>query len=180
MPTTTVEQVLQQIWSDPATKQKLQTDPKAFLTGYGVPIPPDAKVEVHEDSPSLKNFVLPEKIEGDRPATDPVASLIQRALKDPAFKSKLMSDPKETVLGMGVAVPDGVGIRVYQNSGETLHFVLPTNPAQSELNDEDLEAVAGGAGKGSAPTTNDDQPILGSVSGAPKGGSAGGPLDVIV
>jgi len=150
MPKPTVEQVLQQIWTDPATKQKLEADPKAFIKDFGIEIPENMKVELHEDSPSLKNFVLP-KIEGNTPeipkSSDPVVSVFQRAMTDPAFKSKLLSDPKTTVRDMGVAIPDAVNIRVYENSADTLHLVLPANPGESELSDADLEAVAGGVSK---------------------------------
>src|SRR5258708_7557352 len=90
-----IEEVLQQIWTDPATKQKLESDPKAFLQGYGLEIPSNVKVELHEDTLSTQNFVLPEKIEGKLAETqDPVIKVMQRAVQEPAFKAELLSDPK--------------------------------------------------------------------------------------
>ena len=43
-------------------------------------------------------------------------------------------------------VPDGYTVNVHENTGNTLHFVLPLNP-NGELSDLELEAVAGGKGE---------------------------------
>ena len=40
----------------------------------------------------------------------PWTRAIARALKDQAFKSRLMADPVATLKGAGVAVPDGLGV----------------------------------------------------------------------
>jgi hypothetical protein len=40
----------------------------------------------------------------------PWTRAIARALKDQAFKSRLMADPVATLKGAGVAVPDGLAI----------------------------------------------------------------------
>src|SRR5262249_38414338 len=103
---------------------------------------------LHEDTLSVKNFVLPEKIEGNLPASqDPLIKLVEKAMKDPAFKAKLMSNPKATARDMGVSIPDAIDVRVFQNSADTVHLILPANPKDAELSDADLEAVAGGMSK---------------------------------
>ena len=44
----------------------------------------------------------------------------------------------------GIALPEGVDVRVVANGGDTVHFVLPPDP-NALLEDEALNSVAGGA-----------------------------------
>ena len=49
---------------------------------------------------------------------------------------------------MGAQLPEGVEVRVVQESADTIYLVLPSASAVGEggeLSDEELEAVAGGA-----------------------------------
>jgi hypothetical protein len=45
---------------------------------------------------------------------------------------------------LGVELPDELKIEVLQESSEKLYVVVPPLPAQGELNDEQLKAIAGG------------------------------------
>ncbi|MBA3532693.1 MAG: NHLP leader peptide family natural product precursor [Ardenticatenales bacterium] len=74
--------------------------------------------------------------------------LITRAWKDEAFKTRLVSNPREVLREYGEQVPDHLEIKVLEEGGNTRYFVLPQNPTdalESELlTDEALDAVAGG------------------------------------
>jgi hypothetical protein len=72
--------------------------------------------------------------------------LIEKAWKDPAFKKEVVSDPKgmfEKYLGK--KLPPELKIVVHEEDAHTLHFSIPPAPANvGELNDDELERVAGG------------------------------------
>ena len=81
--------------------------------------------------------------------------LVQRGLEDEDFRRRLLDDPKAAVeQELGTRLPEGVQVRVVEESSDTIYLVLPSASAGSqggELSDQDLEAVAG-AGAIPAPT----------------------------
>ena len=75
--------------------------------------------------------------------------LVQRSLKDEDFRQKLLDDPKAAVeQELGSGLPEGVQVRVVEESAETIYLVLPfSSPVGGEggeLSDAALESVAGG------------------------------------
>jgi len=94
--------------------------------------------------------------------------LVAKACKDEAFKKALISDPKAAIeKQFRVKVPADIRITVLQEDVNHFYLVLPPSlpPFSSELNDEELEAVAGGAAK-PKPTT---EPVP-APTGEPKCG----------
>ena len=71
-------------------------------------------------------------------------SFVADCMEDPALRSKAVSDPAGTLAERGIALPEGVDVRLVVNSGDTLHVVLPPDP-NAVLEDEELGGVAGGA-----------------------------------
>ncbi len=142
----TVQEALEKIWGDEGLKSRLLADPKPVLRSFGLEFPAAVAVQVHENTPSLINAVLPLKPSAPvaSSAADPISRIVQQAWQDPGFKAKLLSDPKEAAAQSGLRIPDSVQLKVWENSASVEHLVLPLNPAESELSDTDLEAVAGG------------------------------------
>jgi|SRR3954465_7679794 len=72
--------------------------------------------------------------------------LIERAWKDPEFRKQVVSDPKGMLeKQLGRSLPEKLKIHIHEEDANTLHFSVPTPPANTaELSDEDLEKVAGG------------------------------------
>ena len=69
--------------------------------------------------------------------------ILAKAWSDPAFKQRFMKDPKGVSAEFGLTVPDGMELRVVENTPEVFYIVLPGKPTD-ELSDEQLTGVAGG------------------------------------
>lgn len=150
----TIQQALDRIWSDELLRRRLLSDPRPILKEFGLNIPDTISVQIHENTTTVVNAVLPMK-----PAArvslsdaDPVQRVIERAWNEPAFKSRLLANPNDAAREMGVKIPAGVSLEIWENSPAVEHMVLPLDPKQSELSDMELEAVAGGSSsKGASP-----------------------------
>jgi hypothetical protein len=74
--------------------------------------------------------------------------LIQRSLQDEDFRQRLLDDPKGSVeQELATQLPEGVEVRVLEESQQTIYLVLPFVSELGEggeISDEALEAVAGG------------------------------------
>ncbi len=74
--------------------------------------------------------------------------IISKAMKDDAFRQRLLSNPRETLeREMGMTLPQGVTFQVYEDTPSVIHLVLPMQPQTGEpveLSDADLEVAVGG------------------------------------
>ena len=54
-------------------------------------------------------------------------TLVQRSLEDEEFRQRLLDDPKGTVeQELGTPLPEGVEVRVVEESADTIYLVLPS------------------------------------------------------
>ena len=75
-----------------------------------------------------------------------LAELFAACWKDEALKARFMNDPKAVLAEYGMDVPDGMDVKVVENSDNTVHITMPMAPGgHHELSDEELSAAAGGA-----------------------------------
>ena len=77
---------------------------------------------------------------------DAEARIIGQAMSDANFRKKLLADPVQTLRGAGVEVPDGVSVRVVEDTPTLVHVVLPAPVGESEISDGDLDMVSAGCG----------------------------------
>ena len=73
-----------------------------------------------------------------------INAIISKCWTDDSFKQKLLKNSTETLKAEGIDIPLGCTVRILENTGKTIHFVLPPNP-NAELSDAELETVAGGS-----------------------------------
>lgn len=70
------------------------------------------------------------------------SEIVLRAWEDPAFKRRLMADPKAVLREYGIEVPDRLEIRVVENTDDVFYLNLPAKPS-TELTAEELDALTG-------------------------------------
>lgn len=59
--------------------------------------------------------------------------IISRAWAEPAFKEKLLSDPKRTIEAeLGVTLPEEIEIHIHEQTPTVLHLILPMKPDTGE------------------------------------------------
>ena len=69
--------------------------------------------------------------------------IVGKAAKDSDFRALLLADPKGALKQeLGVTIPESLSVEVHEESNTTTHLVLPPD---SKLNEEELQAVVGGA-----------------------------------
>jgi hypothetical protein len=70
--------------------------------------------------------------------------LIAKCWADDAFKQRLLADPAGTLAAEGMAVPEGMTLRVVEDTAQAVTLVIPLRP--TELSDEEVGSVAAGGG----------------------------------
>jgi len=73
--------------------------------------------------------------------------VVERAMQDAEFRTKLVADPRAAIASeFGYTVPANTEVRVVEETAGTHYVVVPAAQLQAdgELNEEALEAVAGG------------------------------------
>lgn len=69
--------------------------------------------------------------------------LIEKAWRDETFRAALLADPKAVIEAeLGQALPQGITVKVVEETADTLYIRLPLNP--DHLTDAMLDLVAGG------------------------------------
>ena len=82
-------------------------------------------------------------------ARDLEARVIARAVQDPAFRARLLADPRAAFAELGLNIPPEVKIEAVEETAGKYYLVLPAleragRRAGASLSDAQLEAIAGG------------------------------------
>ncbi len=72
-----------------------------------------------------------------------MGKIIAKAWADEAYKLRLITHPADILKEEGLPVPEGITVKVVENTPTLFHVILPQNP-DGELTDAQLDGAAGG------------------------------------
>ncbi|GAA1790907.1 nitrile hydratase subunit alpha [Planosporangium flavigriseum] len=121
--------VVAKAWTDPEYKARLLENGTAAVAELGFRGPQGEHIVVVENTPDVHNVVVctlcscyPWPLLGLPPAW----------YKDPAYRARVVKEPRTVLAEMGLQLADDVQIQVWDSSSEVRYFVLPERPAGTE------------------------------------------------
>ncbi len=119
--------VVARAWSDPAYKRRLLEDGTAAVNELGFPPGPEGiNLIVLENTPKVQNVVVCTLCSCYPWGT---LGLPPVWYKSPAYRARVVSDPRGVLREFGTELDDDVEIRVWDSSAEVRYLVLPERPA---------------------------------------------------
>jgi nitrile hydratase len=128
--------VVAKAWTDPDYKSRLLDDGTAAVGELGFKGPQGEHIVVVENTDDVHNVVVCTLCSC---YPWPLLGLPPSWYKDPAYRSRVVKEPRTVLSEMGLDVPDGTEIKVWDSSSEVRFFVLPRRPSGTEgMSEEDL------------------------------------------
>jgi len=121
--------VVARAWTDPAYRARLLHDATAAIAELGYGGPQGEHVVAVENGPRLHHVVVCTLCSC---YPWPILGLPPRWYKEPAYRSRVVREPRRVLAEMGLALPPEVEIRVWDSSAEIRYFVVPERPAGTE------------------------------------------------
>lgn len=121
-------------WKDPAFKARLLDDGTGAVEEFGFEGGQVEKLVVVENKPNVHNVVVCTLCSCYPWA---VLGLPPNWYKDPAYRSRVVREPRRVLAEFGVQIPADTEVRVWDSSAEVRYMVLPEAPAGSEGQSED-------------------------------------------
>jgi nitrile hydratase len=129
-------EVVVKAWTDQDFKQRLVEDSEAVLRELGYYGLQGEHIKVVENTDKVHNVIVctlcscyPWPLLGLSPAW----------YKEPAYRSRVVKEPREVLKEFGTELVDDVEIRVWDSSAELRYMVLPQRPAGTEgMTEEEL------------------------------------------
>ena len=120
--------IVAKAWSDADFRQQLLADGSAAIAPFDFEGGQVDKLVVVENTPEIHNVVVCTLCSCYPWA---VLGLPPRWYKDPAYRSRIVREPRVVLAEMGLELPASVGIRVWDSSAEVRYMVLPQMPARA-------------------------------------------------
>jgi nitrile hydratase len=128
--------VVARAWTDPEYRKRLLDDATAAIAELGFKGPQGEHMVVLPNEDTVHNVVVCTLCSC---YPWPVLGLPPSWYKDPAYRSRVVREPRAVLSEMGLDLADDVEIRVWDSSSEVRFLVLPQRPAGTEsLSEEQL------------------------------------------
>jgi nitrile hydratase subunit alpha len=126
--------VVARAWTDPEYRARLLNDGTAAVAELGFKGSQGEHIAVVENTPSVHNVVVCTLCSC---YPWPLLGLPPSWYKDPAYRARMVREPRAVLAEMGLEVAGDVAVRVWDSSSEVRYFVLPERPAETEGLPED-------------------------------------------
>jgi nitrile hydratase len=131
--------VVARAWTDPDYRRRLLADGTAAVAELGFGGPQGEHIVVVENTPAVHNVVVCTLCSC---YPWPVLGLPPSWYKDPAYRSRVVREPRAVLAEMGLELDPRIEIRVWDSSAEVRYLVLPERPADTDhLDAESLAAL---------------------------------------
>ena len=131
--------VVAKAWVDDDYRQRLLADGTGAVKEFGFAGPQGEHIVVVENSDDVHNVVVCTLCSC---YPWPVLGLPPEWYKDPAYRSRMVREPRTLLREMGLDLAPGVEVRVWDSSAENRYVVLPERPEGTEdLSEEDLAGL---------------------------------------
>jgi nitrile hydratase len=131
--------VVAKAWTDPDYKQRLLADGTAAIAELGFKGPQGEHMVVLENTAAVHHVVVCTLCSC---YPWPVLGLPPSWNKDPAYRSRVVREPRAVLAEWGTELAPDVEVRVHDSSSEVRYLVLPERPAGTEsMSEEELAAL---------------------------------------
>ncbi|MGH9280761.1 MAG: nitrile hydratase subunit alpha [Acidimicrobiales bacterium] len=131
--------VVAKAWVDPEYKARLLEEGTTAIAELGFKGPQGEHIEVLENTPEVHNVVVCTLCSC---YPWPVLGLPPGWYKDPAYRSRIVREPRTLLAELGLPLDDDVDVRVWDSSSEVRYMVLPERPAGTEgMSEEELAGL---------------------------------------
>ncbi|MFC4947290.1 nitrile hydratase subunit alpha [Pseudonocardia sp. GCM10023141] len=128
--------VVAKAWTDPEYRERLLADGTAAIKELGFSGPQGEHIVVVENTPAVHNVTVCTLCSC---YPWPVLGLPPSWYKDPAYRARVVREPRTVLHEMGLDLPAETEIVVRDSSSEVRWLVLPERPAGTEnLSEEEL------------------------------------------
>jgi nitrile hydratase subunit alpha len=131
--------VVAKAWTDPDYRQRLLDDGTAAIAELGYSGPQGEHIVVLENRAKVHHVVVCTLCSC---YPWPVLGLPPSWYKDPAYRSRVVREPRKLLAELGLTLDEDTEIRVWDSSSEVRYFVLPERPdGTDDLGEEQLAAL---------------------------------------
>lgn len=118
--------VVARAWSDPDYRKRLLADGTSAIAELDLEGPQTEKLVVVENTAEVHNLVVCTLCSCYPWA---VLGLPPKWYKDPAYRSRVVREPRRVLAEFGVQLDPDTAVRVWDSSAEVRYMVLPQRPA---------------------------------------------------